>query len=250
MGGTIRVINKIDNKIVINDRWTNNLPEYVKNEKFFDCDRQYVADYISRREDQFDDTGVYPVAYGLDFFDFDNKVIYTMQSYTSYNSVDPITLHFYYNGNVLDNGKPITQSSPYFLPNTIKAMWDRGFIDVLAYKGDIEKGWKEENEIVLTKEEVNLTFEECYELMRKTNHLIKNSISEILLEKIKSFFAAEMPLCLLEFRFNFKNLGWTLKEYDETEAGCRQYIADLQAAGLISESDLPHWEEFIKEISE
>lgn len=86
MGGIIQVVNKINNKLYKQTRHTNGLPNYVYNKKFFDCDVNYINEYINKKDIYRTDDDDF-LAPNLDLFDFDDKIIYTYQSYCSYKAI-------------------------------------------------------------------------------------------------------------------------------------------------------------------
>ena len=126
MGGSIKVANRINNIITSQTRWTNPLPEYVQNEKFINCNFEYVQSYINRESIYLDTKGnetCSPTGYGLDFFDFDNKEIHSYQSYCDYKKIQYSSISIYLLGGVADvttdndmlSITPLTKEDKFFL---------------------------------------------------------------------------------------------------------------------------------------
>lgn len=89
MGGSIRVIVREENgKIHKMVRWTNQLPYFVKNKKFFDADKDYISEYVNRLDGyRVDDNIMAPECYGIAVFDFTKKKIFNMQGYCSFSDI-------------------------------------------------------------------------------------------------------------------------------------------------------------------
>jgi hypothetical protein len=95
MGGSIRVIiREEDGKVHKMIRWTNQLPHFVKNKKFFDGDKEHIKEYVNRGDGYtHHDNIIAPDGYGITVFDFMNKKIFNMQGYCSYEDISDSELY-------------------------------------------------------------------------------------------------------------------------------------------------------------
>ena len=118
MGGVIKVV-IIKNGVVNDQLWsTSCLPDFVQNENFIMCNDSYIQEYIDESvDDDYDKTnlGFSPTCYGLDVFDFDKKVILTMQSYCGYRYIRSSDIILYCN-----------QSKEYF--DVVENMYNKNML--------------------------------------------------------------------------------------------------------------------------
>lgn len=249
MGGSIRVVTKIDGVTHKQIRWTNVLPEWVKHTNFIKCDKAYVQAYIDRAnpEEQEEVQTISPYGYGLDVFDFDAKKLWTMQGYCSYIDIDTILLSMWYNDNYCKaNGELYDRSDPDWYPNVLQSMWDAGYIKVRGYSGAKDEPWDSAKEYFLSKDEVGLSMEECYIIMANNWDVRHRSMVEYFEKLLNSIFGkkAEQPQ-LLNFVIDWAAAGWTIKEYDETsKESYLLYMQELDEAGFLTEDDKKAWEEW------
>jgi hypothetical protein len=247
MGGSIRVVTKIDGTIHKQIRWTNYLPDFVPYPEFISCNKEYIQAYINRANPEQEEVQtISPYGYGLDVFDIDAKKLWTMQGYCSYITIDTVLLSMWYNGNMIDGGKPYDESSPDYYPTFVQKMWDAGYIKVRGYSGTKDEPWDSAKEYFLTKNEVGLSMEECYAIMSKNWEVSHKSMAEYFEKLLNSIFGkkAEQPQ-LLNFVIDWAAAGWTIKEYDETsKESYIAYMQELEDAGFLTEDDKKAWEEW------
>jgi hypothetical protein len=254
MGGSIRVVIKLDGTMHKQIRMTNYLPNFVPYPEFINVDKEYVQAYINRGspEDQVEKQTISPYDYGLDVFDFDAKKLWTMQNYCSYIDIDTILLSMWYNGRMIgEGGNPIDETNPDYYPTYIKSMWDAGHIKVRGYTGTKEELWDSAKEYFLTKDQVKLSMEECYLIMSKNwdvEHR-KQNISQYF-EDLWNKLIAKNPVQpqLLNFVIDWEAAGWTINDYENTPAGAKLFMQAID--GMLSDEDTKDWEEWISERSE
>ncbi len=88
MGGSIRVIVREESgKVHKMVRWTNQLPYFVKNKRFFESDKNHIDEYVNRNDsykmNNYDIMA--PDGYGIVVFDFKKKKILSSQSYCGFD---------------------------------------------------------------------------------------------------------------------------------------------------------------------
>lgn len=94
MGGSISFVKRLDRKVTCVEAHTNSLTSQVNNIKFFE-DHNFLDTYqenLSRYEN------LRPVGYGIFIVDYDTKSIYTINRYSSYIDILPVSYDIYSNG--------------------------------------------------------------------------------------------------------------------------------------------------------
>ena len=251
MGGSIRVVHRIGGEINKQTRWTNSLPGYVQNEKFVEGDPEYVKEYLSRPSEWREKKEYFaPNGYGLDFYDFDKKIIHTIQGYTSYKDIEYSAVFLWLLGKVstLDSivdGKifltKCTDKDEYFFPHEVRKMWEKNMLSGISYIGDYDNSWIPENQKILSKEEMgNPSFEECLSMLEYTKgHDSKRHL--MYAEYYKEGFPE-----LLGFRINWEAFGWTIHKYQEDSAGLKAIKEAIQADITLSKKEEEKWKEYIE----
>ena len=248
MGGSIRVVHRIGGVIDKQTRWTNSLPGYVQNAKFINGDPEYVKEYQTRPSEwRGEQEFLAPNGYGLDFYDFDKKTIHTVQGYTSYNTIEYSGIFLWLLGKVksidaIVDGKlflsTCTDSDDYFFPHEIRKMWNEGMISGISYTGNYDDSWMEENQKILSKEELgNPTFEELLAMLEHTAGR----------KRMYADHYKEGSPELIGLMINWEEFGWTIKKYDETSEGLKEIKSNIEADIPLTTEDLEIWDVFIGE---
>ena len=262
MGGSIRVVTKIDGVISKQTRWTNSLPQFVKNESFLNCDREYVQEYNNRESKYRESNETFsPNSYGLDFYDFDSKKIYTNQGYCGYSDIDMTEIFIYLHGRVANvstknNGSliidPILDDSKFFFPTEVKKMWESNMLSCNVFTGSKKDPLYDPmyNKSISKEDMGNISFETCLALMEKFGSSQRvpfglNQKSRIGL--FSMFLDKTIKHKIKGFNINWKEHGWELKEYDESELGFKLMLSDLQKDYVLSDTDIKEWDQFIND---
>ena len=96
MGGQVKVIfREADGAIHVQNRWTNNLPFFVKNYKFFGKDEEYIKSFIAKCTSQNNGKTSEPIDYGIVVFDFVKNVIITCQGYSGFSFISNLFVNAY-----------------------------------------------------------------------------------------------------------------------------------------------------------
>jgi len=253
MGGSIRVVHKLNGVITKQTRWTNSLDDYVQNSQFIKSDPEHIQEYLNRPTDYGEPPEHFaPNGYGLDFFDFDKKEIHTWQGYTSYQDIEYIALFLWLLGHVstingvVDGKVYLTRSTDqdeYFFPHEVRKMWNENMLSGITYTGSYEDHWMQENIKILSKEEMgNPTFEECLSMLENTHEPIGGKKRLMYAEHYKEGFPK-----ITGFQINWSNLGWTLHEYPETLQGLKDMKAAIEIDNPFTPEDEKVWEEFMED---
>lgn len=208
MGGSLAItIRQSNGKEYRMLRWTNSLPNFITNPKFFKEDKQWFKDYMEPWFDMKKDyeqnktTGKFklnmtdcyfpysylaPADYGLVVIDFKTKTLLTMQGYSDLNS---IMLHK--KGGFIDK-------------------WTQKNYNELKNAGLI-KGYS------------------IYDRLKKNFKLLKTpNLSE------KNPFVFAM--------IHFKNAGWTYKRFEDTQNGKNAFKKKIMLLGFkLSKTEEKMW---------
>ena len=99
MGGVVAVGFRFpDGKIVCQERWTNSMPYWLNDVRIFNGDISHLNEYIKSAENH-DRIPVAPHGYGLVFVDYISKKFMSMQDYTYFGNIDPISIISKYRDN-------------------------------------------------------------------------------------------------------------------------------------------------------
>lgn len=197
MGGSIRVIiREEDGKVHKMIRWTNHLPYFVKNKKFFDCDKEYIKEYINRNDSyRVDDNIMAPECYGITVFDFMKKKILNMQGYCGYSEIDNSELYI-----SRDDNSRFQNRDVYFDSYTAsKELLNCGYLKFqeLSYNKNDYSNTNEIHDIepITIDEFIDGRFEKG----------ILNSIKNMFGEKVKGDIVSRVILSI-----DYDKIGWKL----------------------------------------
>jgi len=213
MGGTIATIIKLNDKIYKLDGITNSLPEFVKIDKFIECDKKWIKYYISC----FNEVKTFsPEGYGLDIFDFDNKRILTMQGYCSYYTIDYTNILMYLNGCVGTDTK--VNDRP---PEASKRMYNKKYTKLGTYSDDYKR---------LILDEQPEKYEDALKILKKQN---------------KKRFRTDF------FNIMWDKLGWTYIEFNEGMDGSIKMLDYCIKNYKLSPTDIDDWfENFYQQLND
>lgn len=215
MGGSIRVITKLNNEIYKHTRWTNRLPEYVVSDKFIERDEKYINEYLEEYKNSYYKSDIElfsPCDYGLDVFDFDKKVIISNQMYCSYLQIDTAAISLYLNGVVITDSNSNNEDVP---PQKTKRMYDKKQIS-------LKRGWfdNESSNIEQPK-----TYEKAWELASKSTKKYKES---------------------LNFKVNWEDFGWKYIKFEESDNGFIEMLDYCIKNYHLSTEEIKDWIDYIK----
>lgn len=177
MGGYIRIIIKVDDKIYCQTRWTNAIPNFVQNTKFIECDRDYIHEYLNSPSTYREENEIFsPSGYGIDVFDFDSKQIYSCQYYTDYKTIY----------------KQFSHKEDF---ENIKDLFEKEYISFVETSISNRKITKN----ILSKEDVYKKYSKEFNKIREC--IIKNIYKD--------------NTSIREVIFNFGNTGWAYSKYNE-----------------------------------
>lgn len=208
MGGAVRVIVKQDDVIHKHTRHTNALPDFVKSDKFIECDKKYMNDYLNVKSDYSSDKDTFsPDGYGLVVLDMDSKTIISSQGYCSFEYIMLTTYALYEMGCVMG----VDKDSPYYYPNTIKRMWEKDMLS--ATESYLSEG-KVESKLI------NPSFEELHSM----------AIDRDNQQHVNLFI-------------NWDKFDWTLIELGEGDI--INLFKEVTDRYLLEDEDLDDWKSYI-----
>lgn len=234
MGGTIRVITVLDSKVHKQSRWTNPLPDYVQTDKFVEGNKEWVEEYLSHYETSAyaeNDETFSPNGYGLDVFDFDNKVLLTDQGYCQYDRIDYATVALHLGGNVIHGRKK--EDVP---PATTRRMFEKGMLGLVNWVDG--KGFQEV--------ECPDTYDEAWKIIQDTNEYRWNTPRRGL--DFTGFKKVKKPkVQAMSFSILWEKMGWKVIKFEESKAGFKKMLEYCKKNYNLTEEDINDWKEFLKD---
>lgn len=213
MGGAIRVITIKDGTTHKQTRWTNSLTYFVHHDKFIEKNSEWWNEYITKETDYSSAADDFsPEGYGLVVLDYDKKLIFSCQEYSSLRNI--------YKTSVALEMDYVESNLDYHFPTVIKRMISKGMLK--------ESTWNS-NE---TPVEILLPFDQ---IMKKYADEI-DAKSTGWLKKCDS---------LQNFYIDFEKFGWEYNSFEKDEKGYQEYYIQLQKHYSFTESEQKHWEGII-----
>jgi len=219
MGGSIRIVTKLNNELHTHTRWTNALPEYVMSDKFIEKDEKYIKKYLENYKTsqyKLDIELFSPCDYGLDVFDFDKKVILSNQGYCAYDMIETvsISLSLRYT-NFTDRNEEILKT---------KRMYDKKQLSLV-------KGYDEQSVV-----EQPETYEKAWKLMDDSGEVINFKVNwedfgwkYIRFEESEKGFIEMLDYCVKNYKLTLEDIkDWVTFIKDRYEDESETNFKDLE----------------------
>lgn len=245
MGGQIRIIiREEDGTIHKQSRWTNTVPCFVKNIKFFTNDKDYINEYIKA----YNKSGMYKsdnecispnTEYGMVILDFKDKWIGSMNGYCGFDcyELSGILLSA---SNVVDKKGRIdlekvekVLSTEY---NDFHSAYELYNAGILSFTNEL---YYADN----SKSTVNIPISEFSEPEINRLYNARKSKSKSLFKSNKSV-EFERVIGLIDYN----KLGWSLTDYREDIKGNVAFLKDvLSHSFTLTLNDIDDWQSHINE---
>jgi len=214
MGGPIGVTVRLEDGTVESiEAWTNPLPWFIDNDRFYNRDKKHITDYLESYKD--DKMDVIPTGYGIVVLDLETKTILSHQGYTHFGCISFVSI-------ALENGTTkIVYEHENNHSNIFKRLFEQGMITSYSDFDRSVDGW-----------------------VKETHSLKGKSLGEVEVILLEHMNAKE-SMGGTEFIID---TGWEIIDYDETSAGLEALKLKMIELGFVFNlSDEKNWTEYINE---
>ena len=214
MGGSISFIKRLDRKVTCVDGYTNSLSSQISNIDFFKTSN-FIDEYLDSCEKY---ENFQPDGYGIFIVDYDTKSIYTINGYSSYIDVLPISYEMY------ERGMYGSRVNPY------REWFDEGLLYInkkISYEG---------------KDEVeSLRLDRGFDTLKDMCLYVNNNQYEKIGETTS----------FMRIFFDLEKIGWKSYNFEESFNGYFRLYNQLIKDGFdITTEDLDIWDKFFVDFDE
>ncbi len=207
MGGSINVtIRKEDETVYNMSKWTNDLPWFCQNVKFYEINNKHIQNYIDKTQPN-EFTSLNPDGYGLVVFDFNTKTILSNQNYINFDVISISSLRI----ETFDSENTLPLYDEYSTTNNVKKLLDKKIIK---------------------------TYNSCSSL---DNNITINKISSW--NEVVTLINGDISQWI---EFNLTPPNWTLLEFDDDHDGFNKMKNKIIELGFkLNNEEIKLWDEFL-----
>lgn len=238
MGGNIAIIKKFNNKIESVDGWTNSFSNVTKKLDFYTNPdneglKNEIEVFVKRNEIL---NGIVPSGYGIFIVDYDNKNIYTINGYSRYLDIMPVSISL--EEKSFNNEKKFTSTYHDFFNNNLLAI--ETTVNKKIGKYDYEEISTEYKNISEVSD-----FKDLYDVIywlegdRYNSNPLKNNKGNEYIENGDIITHNNLWI-------DYKKLGWNYYNYPENYKGYFELFKQLLKDGIcLNKQEIQEWDEFI-----